>query len=83
MRTELAATGKELVEIETSQGPAAAATAQAVQDDLTPEELRQAVEDSLISFKEGDILAGTVVKVDRDDLAATMSPSSKFLIDSS
>jgi small subunit ribosomal protein S1 len=82
VRTELAATGKELVEIETSQGPAAAATAQAVQDDLTPEELRQAVEDSLISFKEGDILAGTVVKVDRDEVLVDIGYKSEGVVPS-
>jgi len=73
-----------LVEIETSQGPAAAATqtAQAVQDDLTPEELRQAVEDSLISFKEGDILAGTVVKVDRDEVLVDIGYKSEGVVPS-
>ena len=75
----LVALGKELVEIETSQAPA---TAQAVQDDLTPEELRQAVEESLKDFKEGDILAGTVVKVDRDEVLVDIGYKSEGVVPS-
>src|SRR5437870_5400285 len=38
------------------------------QDDLTPEELVRAIEDSLKDFKDGDLVEGTVVKVDRDEV---------------
>ena len=36
--------------------------------DYTPDELREAIEASLRDFKEGDILEGTVVKIDRDEV---------------
>src|SRR3989442_15203606 len=38
------------------------------QDDLTPEELVRAIEDSLKDFNDGDLVEGTVVKVDRDEV---------------
>ena len=36
--------------------------------DLTPEELREAIEGSLRDFKDGDIVEGEVVKIDRDEV---------------
>src|SRR6266498_5160703 len=38
------------------------------QDDLTPEELVKAIEESLKDFKDGDLVDGTIVKVDRDEV---------------
>src|SRR5438874_5106509 len=67
---------KELVQIEETKNAA-------VQPgDLTPEELARAVEDSLISFKEGDILAGTVVKVDRDEVLVDIGYKSEGVVPS-
>src|SRR5207253_962337 len=53
---------KELVQIEETRNAAVQ------EDDRTPEELGRAVEESLKDFKEGDILEGTVAKVDRDEV---------------
>src|SRR3989475_3366324 len=38
------------------------------QEDFTPEELVKAIEESLKDFKDGDLVEGTVVKVDRDEV---------------
>src|SRR5207249_11408536 len=53
-----------------------------VQDDLTPEELRQAIEDSLKDFKDGDLVEGTVVKVDRDEVLLDIGYKSEGVIPS-
>ena len=50
------------------------------QDDLTPEELRQAIEDSLKDFKDGDLVEGTVVKVDRDEVLLDIGYKSEGVI---
>src|SRR5438874_998330 len=67
---------KELVQIEETKNAA-------VQPgDLTPEELARAVEESLKDFKEGDILEGTVVKVDRDEVLVDIGYKSEGVVPS-
>src|SRR5438132_11729311 len=57
------------------------ATEQAVaQDDLTAEELIQAIEQSLKDFKDGDLVAGVVVKVDRDEVLLDIGYKSEGVI---
>jgi small subunit ribosomal protein S1 len=53
-----------------------------VQDDLTPEELVRAVEESLKDFKEGDILSGKVVKIDRDEVLVDIGYKSEGVVPS-
>jgi small subunit ribosomal protein S1 len=48
--------------------------------DLTPEELREAVEASLKNFNEGDILEGTVVRIDRDEVLLDIGYKSEGVI---
>ena len=67
---------KELVQIEETKS----ATVQ--EEDLTPEELARAVEESLKDFKEGDILEGTVVKVDRDEVLVDIGYKSEGVVPS-
>jgi small subunit ribosomal protein S1 len=50
------------------------------QDDLTPEELVKAIEDSLKDFKDGDLVEGTVVKVDRDEVLLDIGYKSEGVI---
>jgi small subunit ribosomal protein S1 len=50
------------------------------QEDFTPEELRQAIEDSLKDFKDGDLVEGTVVKVDRDEVLLDIGYKSEGVI---
>src|SRR5438093_11314095 len=50
------------------------------QDDLTPEELVQAIEASLKDFKDGDLVEGTVVKVDRDEVLLDIGYKSEGVI---
>ncbi len=52
------------------------------QDDLTPEELIQAIEESLKDFKDGDLVEGTVVKVDRDEVLLDIGYKSEGVIPS-
>ena len=61
---------KELVQIETASETR----------DLTPEELRDAIEASLRDFQEGDILEGTVVKIDRDEVLLDIGYKSEGVI---
>jgi small subunit ribosomal protein S1 len=61
---------EELVQIETASETR----------DLTPEELRDAIEASLRDFKEGDILEGTVVKIDRDEVLLDIGYKSEGVI---
>jgi small subunit ribosomal protein S1 len=68
--------GKELVPIEETRNAAVQ------EDDLTPEELARAVEESLKDFKEGDILEGTVVKVDRDEVLVDIGYKSEGVVPS-
>jgi small subunit ribosomal protein S1 len=53
-----------------------------VEDDYTPEELARAIEESLTDFKEGDILTGTIVKVDRDEVLVDIGYKSEGVIPS-
>jgi small subunit ribosomal protein S1 len=48
--------------------------------DLTPEELVQAIEESLKDFKDGDLVAGTIVKVDRDEVLLDIGYKSEGVI---
>ncbi|HET9248690.1 MAG TPA: 30S ribosomal protein S1 [Actinomycetota bacterium] len=48
--------------------------------DFTPDELREAIEASLRDFKEGDILEGTVVKIDRDEVLLDLGYKSEGVI---
>jgi small subunit ribosomal protein S1 len=64
---------KERIEIDT-QEPSVA------QEDLTPEELIRAIEESLKDFKDGDLVAGTVVKVDRDEVLLDIGYKSEGVI---
>ena len=48
--------------------------------DLTPEELVEAIEASLRDFKEGDIVEGTVVKIDRDEVLLDIGYKSEGVI---
>jgi small subunit ribosomal protein S1 len=50
------------------------------EDDLTPEELVRAIEDSLKDFKDGDLVEGTVVKVDRDEVLLDIGYKSEGVI---
>jgi len=52
------------------------------QDDLTPEELIQAIEESLKDFKDGDLVEGEVVKVDRDEVLLDIGYKSEGVIPS-
>jgi small subunit ribosomal protein S1 len=67
---------RELIQIEETREAALQ------EDDLTPEELVRAVEDSLKDFKEGDILEGTVVKVDRDEVLVDIGYKSEGVVPS-
>jgi small subunit ribosomal protein S1 len=52
------------------------------QKDLTPDELVRAIEESLKDFKDGDLVAGTVVKVDRDEVLLDIGYKSEGVIPS-
>jgi small subunit ribosomal protein S1 len=51
-----------------------------MQDDLTPEELVRAIEESLKDFKDGDLVEGTIVKVDRDEVLLDIGYKSEGVI---
>jgi small subunit ribosomal protein S1 len=51
-------------------------------DDYTPEELIQAMESSLRDFKDGDIVEGEVVKIDRDEVLLDIGYKSEGVIPS-
>ncbi len=76
MTTRLAAR-EELVHIE-SMGTQVTAP----ERDYTPEELVAAIEESLKDFKEGDILTGTIVKVDRDEVLVDIGYKSEGVVPS-
>jgi small subunit ribosomal protein S1 len=59
--------------------PAAPATA-APERDLTPEELVAAMESSFRDFKDGDIVEGEVVKIDRDEVLLDIGYKSEGVI---
>ena len=67
--------GKECWKIETEDTAVAA-------DDFTPEELAQAIEASLKDFKDGDLVEGVVVKVDRDEVLLDIGYKSEGVIPS-
>ncbi|GIU96726.1 MAG: hypothetical protein KatS3mg013_0529 [Actinomycetota bacterium] len=48
--------------------------------DLTPDELRLAIEESLRDFKEGDIVEGEVVRIDRDEVLLDIGYKSEGVI---
>src|SRR5438874_12364060 len=52
----------------------------AEQEDLTPEELIRAIEESLKDFKDGDLVEGTVVKIDRDEVLLDIGYKSEGVI---
>ena len=58
----------------------ATATEAAPERDLTPEELVQAMEASLRDFKDGDIVDGEVVKIDRDEVLVDIGYKSEGVI---
>ncbi|MFM8943723.1 MAG: 30S ribosomal protein S1 [Actinomycetota bacterium] len=55
-------------------------TAVGQQPDLTPEELREAIEASLRDFKDGDLVSGKVVKIDRDEVLLDIGYKSEGVI---
>jgi small subunit ribosomal protein S1 len=59
---------------------AAAATQAAPERDFTPEELIEAMEASLRDFKDGDIVEGQVVKIDRDEVLVDIGYKSEGVI---
>ena len=65
-----------MVQIETTTSDPKAAP----ERDFTPEELREAIEASLRDFKDGDIVDGTVVKIDRDEVLLDIGYKSEGVI---
>jgi small subunit ribosomal protein S1 len=63
------------------EAPTAPATA-APERDLTPEELVAAMESSFRDFKDGDIVEGDVVKIDRDEVLLDIGYKSEGVIPS-
>ena len=62
--------------------PAATPTKADEQPDLTPEELIAALEASFRDFKDGDIVEGEVVKIDRDEVLLDIGYKSEGVIPS-
>jgi small subunit ribosomal protein S1 len=58
------------------------ATPEPAGEDYTPEELVQAMEASLRDFKDGDIMEGVVVKIDRDEILLDIGYKSEGVIPS-
>jgi small subunit ribosomal protein S1 len=50
------------------------------EEDLTPDELVRAIEESLKDFKDGDFVEGTIVKVDRDEVLVDIGYKSEGVI---
>jgi small subunit ribosomal protein S1 len=67
---------------EETPAPAATATKASDQPDLTPEELIAALEASFQDFKDGDIVDGEVVKIDRDEVLLDIGYKSEGVIPS-
>src|SRR3989337_1993008 len=65
-----------MVRIETTTSD----TKVAPERDLTPEERREAIETSLRDFKEGDIVDGEIVKIDRDEVLLDIGYKSEGVI---
>ncbi|HSZ37011.1 MAG TPA: S1 RNA-binding domain-containing protein, partial [Acidimicrobiales bacterium] len=53
-----------------------------VDDDLGDSDLEQAMGDSIISFDDGDVIEGTVVKIDRDEVLLDIGFKSEGVIPS-
>ncbi|CAN5166353.1 hypothetical protein BH20ACT24_BH20ACT24_01090 [soil metagenome] len=51
-----------------------------VQDDLTPEELIKAIEESVKDFRDGELVSGVVVKIDRDEVLLDIGYKSEGVI---
>lgn len=66
----------------TTTAAPAAATATATLPDFTAEELRVAMEESLKDFGDGDLVTGTVVKIDRDEVLLDIGYKSEGVIPS-
>jgi small subunit ribosomal protein S1 len=70
-----------MVRIETtSETQAEPAPAAPPERDFTPEELREAIETSLRDFKDGDIVEGEIVKIDRDEVLLDIGYKSEGVI---
>jgi len=72
---------------QTTEEPSAPATAVGIETgddepDLTPEQLIEALEASLRDFKDGDIVDGEVVKIDRDEVLLDIGYKSEGVIPS-
>ena len=70
------------VSVEQAPEPAATPTKADEQPDLTPEELIAALEASFRDFKDGDIVEGEVVKIDRDEVLLDIGYKSEGVIPS-
>ncbi|MDP9301258.1 MAG: 30S ribosomal protein S1, partial [Actinomycetota bacterium] len=70
------------VPVEQAPEPAATDTKADEQPDLTPEELIAALEASFRDFKDGDIVEGEVVKIDRDEVLLDIGYKSEGVIPS-
>jgi small subunit ribosomal protein S1 len=68
--------------VEEAPEPSATATKAGDQPDLTPEELIAALEESFHDFKDGDIVDGEVVKIDRDEVLLDIGYKSEGVIPS-
>src|SRR5439155_18434108 len=55
---------------------------QVAEPDFTPEELVRAIEESLKDFKDGDLVEGVIVKVDRDEVLLDIGYKSEGVIPS-
>ncbi len=51
-----------------------------VDDDLGDADLEQAMGDSIIEFEDGDVIEGTVVKIDRDEVLLDIGFKSEGVI---
>jgi small subunit ribosomal protein S1 len=65
-----------------SDGAPLVATPEPEGEDYTPEELVRAMEASLRDFKDGDIMEGVVVKIDRDEILLDIGYKSEGVIPS-
>ncbi len=70
-----------MVRIDVSDTATTAPASQAAPErDLTPEELVEAMEASLRDFKDGDIVEGEVVKIDRDEVLVDIGYKSEGVV---
>jgi small subunit ribosomal protein S1 len=68
--------------VEDAPAPVATTTKAGEQPDLTPEELIEALEASFHDFKDGDIVDGEVVKIDREEVLLDIGYKSEGVIPS-